>query len=66
MDEERVEALITNMELAENNLDKLSRIMDPQADPENLIDQTIKLLRQTLEDLRNYEVQKEIEQHSNE
>jgi hypothetical protein len=61
MDDQKLENLITNLELAEHNLGKLIRIIDPMNDPESLLAQTITLLRQNLVELRNYEVQKEIE-----
>jgi hypothetical protein len=66
MDDEKTEALITNLELAEYNLDKLSRIVDQKDDPEGLIGQTTDLVRESLRTLRTYEVQKEIEQFSEE
>ncbi|MBN1532905.1 MAG: hypothetical protein JXA20_09600 [Spirochaetes bacterium] len=65
MDDQRLENLITNLELAEHNLSKLTRIIDPMSDPESLLAQTITLLRHNLVELRNYEVQKEIEGFSN-
>ena len=66
MDDEKIEAMVTNLEFAENNLDKLLKIIDPQLDPESLIGQTITLIRESLETLRAYEVQKEIERYSKE
>ncbi len=64
MDDKILETLITNLELAEHNLDTLSRTIDPMNDPESLLSQTVDLLRQNLKELRNFEVLREIEGYS--
>lgn len=64
MDDNKLEELITNLELVGYKLNSLSVKNSLTGSDRELLDQSLKIIRQTLDDLRIVEVTREIESFS--
>ncbi len=65
MIDEKLESSITNLEIASKKIDSLLQKVELKEDEKILIKEWMTLIRLTLDELRDYEIQKEIDNYSN-
>ncbi|MCP4131187.1 MAG: hypothetical protein GY754_09425 [bacterium] len=64
MDDTKLADAITNLEIVGHKLALLEKSIQPEGEGKILLDDTIKMVRKTLDELRDDEVRREIESYS--